>query len=124
MAVVGEGFGLAMKRKTGDVENDDADSCDGERGTGVAALADANADEPEGVDRGDDEGEAVDAGDGREAREQRVVDLGGAEQIPGQAGNAGAGQFHGDPGEWNQQKSGLAAEATLKAAMSVPKSAW
>ncbi len=65
----------------------------------VAALADADADEPERVDGGDDEGEAVDSGDGREAGEQRVVDLGDAEQVPGQAGDAGAGQFYGDPGK-------------------------
>ena len=71
----------------------------------------------------DDEGETVDPGDGREAGEERVVDLGVAEQIPGKAGDAGAGQLHGYPGEGHKQKSALAAEALGYAAISVPKRA-
>ena len=114
MAVVGEGLRICDEAQACDVEDDDDDSGDGEGGASEAALADADADEPESVDGGDDEGEAVDAGDGGEAGQQRIVDLGVAEQIPGQAGDAGAGEFHGDPGERNQQKSGLAAEASAE----------
>src|SRR6202020_1766566 len=54
-----------------------------------------------------DEADAVDAGDGCEAREQRIVDLGVAEQVPGQAGDAGASEFDGDPEEWREQQRAL-----------------
>ncbi len=87
---------------------------DGKSRASEAALADANADEPERVDGGDEEGEAIDAGDGCETCQQGVIDLGVAEQVPGQAGDAGAGEFYGDPGEWNQEKSGLATEASVE----------
>src|SRR5580700_12108504 len=51
--------------KTQNVDNDDDDSGGGEQRPGVAALAEADAKEPEGVDRRNDEGEAVGSCDGR-----------------------------------------------------------
>ena len=82
---------------------------DDERQLGLA-LAQADTDEPERVDEGDDERKAVGSGDGGQANEEGVIDLGDAEQIPGQAGDARAGEFHGDPKEWREQKRGLEAE--------------
>ncbi len=75
---------------------------DGERRARESALAYAEADKPEGVDGGDDERDSVDSGDGRETGQDRAVHLGDAEQVPGQAGDAGAGEFYRDPGEGYQ----------------------
>ncbi len=87
----GRGLGICDQSQACDVEHNDADPRDGERRASEAVLADANAAEPEGVHRRDDKGETVDAGDRCETRKQRVIDLGVAERVPGQAGDAGAG---------------------------------
>lgn len=97
-----------------DVENDDGDSGEGEDGAREAALAKTNADEPESVYGGDDEGEAVGSGDRGEASQQRVVDLSDTENIPRQTGDAGSGEFDGDPGEWHENERGLPAESTME----------
>jgi hypothetical protein len=58
-----------------DVKDDDGDSGCGKGRTGVTAIAETDAKQPEGVDRGDDKGEAVDSGDGSEARQHGIVYL-------------------------------------------------
>ena len=110
----GGGLGVCNETEAGDVEDDDDDSRRGKGQTCVAALADANADKPERVDGGDDEGEAIGSGDGSEAGQQRIVDLGDAEDIPRESGDAGAGEFYGYPYEGDEQKDGLATEAFVE----------
>ena len=50
-----------------------------------------------GVHQRDLERNSVDPGDGRDARERNVVDLRGAEQVPGKAGDVGARQSRPRP---------------------------
>ena len=50
-----------------------------------------------GIHQRDLERKSVDPGHGRDARQRNVVDLRGAQQVPGEAGDVGARQFHGDP---------------------------
>ena len=51
------------------------------------------------IDHHDFERQAVDAGHGGNVGERNVVYLADAQQVPGKSGDAGAGQFHRDPGE-------------------------
>ena len=62
-----------------------------------SALANTDADEPERVDGGGDERKAVGSSDWGQSREDGAVDLRYAEEIPGQAGDAGACKFYCDP---------------------------
>ena len=88
-----------------DVKDDDRYADDGEDGAGESVLADSDTNEPEGVDCSDDEGEAVGSGDGGKPREQRVIDLSDAENVPGKTGDPGSGEFDRYPGERNEQQS-------------------
>src|SRR5580692_4970704 len=100
--------------QAGDVKNDDDHSRDGEGEAGEAALADANADEPESVDGGDDKRETIGSCERCNACQQRIVDLGDAEQVPRQPGDTGASKLDSHPRERNQQKSDLTPEALAK----------
>ena len=79
--------------------------------TGESPLAHTDADEPERVDGGDDKGKPIDSGNWSKASKKRVVDLRDAKLVPGKASDAGAGQFHGDPGERNEKECCLTSEA-------------
>ena len=52
-----------------------------------------------GVHQRDLEGNSVHSGDGCDARERNVVDLRGAQQVPGKSGDVGSRQLHRDPEE-------------------------
>src|ERR1700761_1788907 len=97
--------------KTQNVDDNDDDSGGGEHGPGIAALAEADAKEPEGVDRRNDEGDSVGSRDGRQVNQHRIVHLGDAEKIPGKTGDAGSGEFYGHPREGYEEQSELATEA-------------
>jgi hypothetical protein len=96
--------------KPDDVDNDDDDPGGGEQRSGVAALAEADAKEPESVYRRDDEGEAVGSCDGRQVDQHWVVNLSDAENIPRKTGDAGSGEFYGHPREGYDYQGGLTAE--------------
>ena len=57
-----------------------------------------------GIDHHDLERQAIHAGHGGKVRERYVVHLADAQQVPGKSGDASAGQFHRDPGEWGEDK--------------------
>ena len=55
------------------------------------------------VDEHQKPGDAVDAGQRSEVRDQKAVDLGVAELIPGNAGDASGGKVEGDPEKGRKQ---------------------
>ena len=83
--------GICKMAQEGDIEEDDGNSCDGQNGAGVAPLLEREASQPQRVDGGDDEGEPIGSGEGSKPRQQWIVDLGDAEQVPGKAGDSCAG---------------------------------
>ncbi len=72
------------------VEHNDDDAGDGERNTGVPAFPDTDADEPKSVDCGDDKGEPIGSGNGSQPNQDRIIDLGYAQEIPWKPRDAGA----------------------------------
>ena len=63
--------------------------------TGAGSEQDAAGDQ--GVDDDEDEADSVDAGEGGELVDEGVVDLGVAELVPGDGGDAGGGEFKSGP---------------------------
>ena len=60
-------------------------------------MVEKQAASDEGVDGDENKADAIDAGEGSELVDKGVVDLGVAELIPGDGGDAGGGEFEAGP---------------------------
>ena len=84
-----------------DGDADYAEGHEGDAGDSPGAAAGARGEQDsagdEGVDENEDEADSVNAGEGGELVDEGVVDLGVAELVPGDGGDAGGGEFKSGP---------------------------